>query len=90
MKIKDQLTKPLYENSFDGDSYHTYIKFENIDSIISEQQNIVKKSAIMFYEWMDDNYKRIGDGFVVRLRFDKNSPIITIEKALEEWMTTEI
>jgi len=85
MKIKDKLTTPLYEKSFDKDSYHLYIKFENIDVILSAQEKITKEYMINFYEYMDDNYKRIGDGFVVRLGFDKNNPIITIEKALEEY-----
>ena len=85
MKIKDKLTVPLYEKSFDGDPYHSYIKFENMDVILSAQEKITKQFSIDFYEYMDDNYKRIGDGFVVRLGFDKNNPIITIEKALEEY-----
>lgn len=85
MKIKDKLTVPLYEKSFDKDSYHLYIKFENIDIILSAQEKITKQFSIDFYEWMDDNYKRVGDGFVTRMSFDKNNPIITIEKALEEY-----
>ena len=84
MKLKEKLTKPLYQNSFDGDSEHTYIRFENIDVVLSKQEDIVKKYTIEFYKYMDDNYKRIGDGYVTKLGFDKN-PIVTIEKALEEY-----
>lgn len=39
---------------------------------------------IRFYEYMDDNYKRVSDGHVVKLGTD--SPIITIEKALEKYI----
>ena len=58
MKIKDKLTVPLYEKSFDGDSYHSHIKFENMDVILSAQENIwswiiglvnVILAFIMFY-----------------------------------------
>lgn len=41
--LKEQLTKPLYQNSFDGDSYHSYILFENMDKILEEQTGIVKE-----------------------------------------------
>jgi len=85
MNIEKLLIKPLYQNSFDGDSYHTYIKFENMQIILSEQEKAVKQYMINFYEYMDDNYKRVADGFVTKMSFDKSNPIITIEKALEEY-----
>lgn len=43
MNIKDRLTKPLYKHSFDGDSLHTYILFEDMDTILEEQAKIVKE-----------------------------------------------
>lgn len=43
MTLKDKLTKPLYQNSFDGDSWHMYIKFENIDKILDEQVRIAEE-----------------------------------------------
>lgn len=43
MNIKDELTKPLYKYSFDGDSFHTYILFEDMDTILEEQTKIVKE-----------------------------------------------
>jgi hypothetical protein len=43
--LKEELTKPLYKNSFDGDSYHSYILFENMDKILEEQTIISKKYA---------------------------------------------
>lgn len=43
MTLKDKLTKPLYQNSFDGDSWHMYIKFEDIDKILDEQVRIVEE-----------------------------------------------
>jgi len=41
--LKTQLTKPLYQNSFDGDSYHSYILFENMNKILEEQTAIAKE-----------------------------------------------
>jgi len=43
--LKEQLTKTLYQNSFDGDSYHSYILFENMDKILNEQTVIAKEYA---------------------------------------------
>lgn len=45
MNLKDNLTKPLYQKSFDGDSYHTYILFENMDVILEEQVKVAKEYA---------------------------------------------
>lgn len=83
MKIEDMLSKSLYKNSFDGDTEHYYIKFKNMGVIINEQSDASKDFAMRFYEYMDDNYKRIGDGYVTRMSIGKSSPIITIDAALE-------
>lgn len=85
MNIERLLTKPLHQNSFDGDSYHIYIKFEDMQTILLAQEKAVKQYMIDFYEYMDDNYKRVGDGFVTKMSFDKSNPIVVIEKALEEY-----
>ena len=44
MSIIDKLTKPLYQNSFDGDSYHTYIKFEDMQTILLVQEKAIKQN----------------------------------------------
>jgi hypothetical protein len=51
-------------------------------SIIEEGED---RKLIDFYEYMDDNYRRVADGFVEEIRIGENNPIITIEKALEKW-----
>lgn len=51
--------------------------------ILSAQEKIVKQYLINFYQYMDDNYKRVGDGFVTEMSIDKSNPIISIKKALE-------
>lgn len=53
-------------------------------SLIEENSS---KDFINFYEWIDDNYKRVSDGYVVKLSFDIINPIITVQKAFEEWKT---
>ena len=47
--LKDELTKVLYQNSFDGDSHHSYIKFENMNKILEEQTKIAKEYVIRLY-----------------------------------------
>lgn len=80
--LKDKLTKVLYQNSFDGDSHHSYIKFENMDKILEEQTKIAKEYTIKFYEYIDDNFKRVSDGWVQAKGINKDKSIVTIESVL--------
>lgn len=67
-------------------------KFQNVSWEVLPLSNIqkdecvkiVEEFAIGFYNWMQDNYFQIGDGFVKDLQIDQTKrTIITTEKALE-------
>lgn len=45
---------------------------------------IADRHALLFYNWMQDNYFQVGDGFVKDLNMDEaKRVIITTEKAME-------
>jgi hypothetical protein len=60
---------------------------ELVYKVCSIIENAEDKRLVDFYEYMDDNYKRVGDGFVTETKLGETNPIISIEKALEKWKT---
>lgn len=65
-------------------------EFEQADMLISQskrvnaQIKIADKHSIAFYNWMQDNYFQVSDGFVKDRNIDESKrTIITIEKAMD-------
>lgn len=73
--MKDKLIKPLYKNSFDGDSHHMYIRFENIQIIADELEEQLDDFTLSFYAWMKDNDAEEWFGFTDKdmLQYFKNN-----------------
>jgi hypothetical protein len=48
-------------------------------------EKLLEMSQINFYRYMQDNYRQINDTHVQKMELGVAHPIITIEKALEEY-----
>jgi hypothetical protein len=69
--------------SFTEDSIPRVVNAELTAKGFDDLEKIADKHAIGFYNWMQDNYFQIGDGFLEDRNMDKSKRvIITTEKAM--------
>jgi hypothetical protein len=73
MKLQEKFSKARLNTQFDSG-----IRFE------IECEKIAEHFSITFYNWMQDNYYQVGDGFVEDRNMDKSKRIIiTTEEAMK-------
>ena len=74
MTLKEKLVNVIFDNLWDHKE----------SNIVPEVEEIVDMHTIEFYNWMQNNYCQVGDGFVKDLSIgNSKGVIITTEKALE-------